>query len=246
MIGSQRRLLILGMILGSTCFGAFWHNNDTRIADQVLPDPNSMNQNLVLNLNYSPTQIKTPLVLPETFLSHLPLREWHTKTSSFFYRKRYFMGASAILGGYAYACHYFVQANKYLERTDLWASWRGETSLELLITIPQHELAKELILEIQRCYSNAQNPTDFITPLITFMRAIDLEIITIKKYLSVYQWLTRLQLQNLFPINQRLFNLLGETCSKLIYIKNLFLVWAAEYKISHNKKKRFMSAFKPQ
>ena len=83
-----------------TCFGLFFRSNDTRVADQIVPDPNSMNQNLVLNLNYSPTQIKTPLMLPDNFFANLPIKEWQTKTSSFLYRKRYFIGASIIVGGY--------------------------------------------------------------------------------------------------------------------------------------------------
>ena len=111
-------------------------------------------------------------------------------------------------------CNYFVQANKYLERTDTWASWRLDTPVDLLITIPQTELAKELILEIQRRYSNAQNPTDFISPLITFIQTIEAEIVKIKQYADVYRWITNLHLQSAFPINQKQFNLLGRKIQK--------------------------------
>ena len=242
---NHTKLIVIAVLfMGATCLGLFFRSNDTRIADQIVPDPNSMNQNLVLNLNYSPTQIKTPLMLPDKLFSNIPIKEWQAKTSNFLYRKRYFIGSSIILGGYALTCNYFVKANKYLERTDTWASWRLDTPVDLLITIPQTELAKELILEIQRRYSNAQNPTDFISPLIAFVQAIDAEIVMIKQYAGIYRWITRLHLQAVFPINQKQFNLLGEKYKKLIYLKNIFLSWAAEYKINHNKNRRFMPAYK--
>ena len=238
-----KRALIAVLFIWTACFGGFWNRSDNRVINQVVPDPESMNQNLTVNLNYSPTQIKTPLIFPDKFFSNLPIKEWQTKTSSFLYNKRYFIGGSVVLGGYVLTCNYCVQANKYLERTDTWASWRPDTPVELLIAIPQQELAKELILEIQRRYSNPQNPTDFISPLIAFVQTIDEEIIKIKQYAQVYGWITRLHIQVIFPINQKQFNLLGEKYKKLIYLKNIFLSWAAEYKVSHNKNRRFMPAY---
>ena len=238
-----KQVLLGASFMGATSFGAFWHTNDTRVVERVVPDPNSMNQNLVLNLNYSPTQIKTPLIFPDKLFSHLPIKEWQTKTSSFLYQKRYFFGASIILGGYVMTCNYFVQANKYLEQTDTWASWRLDTPVEVLISIPQHELAKELILEVQRRYSNSQNPTDFISPLIAFVQAIDTEIVMIKKYAEIYRFIKRFHLQGIFPINQKQFNQLGDKYKKLMYLKNVFLYWAAEYKINHNKNRRYPPKF---
>lgn len=229
--------------LGISCYGSFWHQNDTRVTNQILPTPDSMNQNLTVNLNYSPTQIKTPVIWPEKFFSNIPIKEWQAQTSNFLYKKRYFIAASLLFGGYVLACNYFVQANKYLEQPDIWSSWRPETPLDALLAIPQQELAKELILEIQRRYSNAQNPTDFISPLIAFIKAIDSEILIIKQYAEVYQWITKFHLQSALPINQKLFDQLVENNRKLIYLKNVFLSWAAEYKISHNKNKRQLPAF---
>jgi len=248
-----KQILIVMFFAWAPCFGAFWNHNTTHVMDAGVPtvpiavvphDPNSMNQNLTFNLNYSPTQIKGTVNFSDKLFSNLPIKEWQSKVSGFLYERRYVIGTSIILGGYGLACAYFVQGNKYLERTDTWTSWHNDTSLELLISIPQAEFAKELILEIQRRYSNAQNPTDFITPLISFMQIINTEILTIKRYMTAYRWLKQLHLQNMFFINQKQFNLLDEKYKKLLYFKNIFLSWAAEYKVNHNKNRHPMPAYK--
>ena len=247
---AARQIFVITFFIGTTCLGVFWNRNDTRVINPVLPagpivpDANAMVANCTVNVNYSPVQVKTSFEIPDKFLSNLSIKEWQSKTSTFLYNKRYFIGASIILGSYVLICNYFVQGSKYLGRTDTWASWRMDTPVDLLIAIPQPELGKELILEIQRRYSNVQNPTDFISPLITFIQTIDVEIVRIKQYALVYQWIKKLHLQNVFPLNQKQFNMLDEKYNKLIYLKNTFLSWVAEYKINHNKNKRSMPEYK--
>lgn len=241
-----KALTLASLLATSLSLCSFWNRNDARVIDQQVPNPDSMNQNLVVNLNYSPTQIKTPLSLPENFFSNFPFRDWQTRTRFFLYQKRFFIGASIILGGYIYACHLIVKANKYLENPETWSSWRQDIPHELLITIPQPELAKDLILEVQRRYSNPQNPTDFLSPLIAFIHSIDDEITMMKRLNFVYSWLKKLHIIYILPINEKLFCKVEEKLKKLIYLKQIFLAWAAEYKVNHNKNKkiRFKPAFK--
>jgi hypothetical protein len=234
-------VLILSLV--TTCQGYFWNSNEARIIDQAIPDPNTMNQNLVVNLNYNPTQIKASF-LPSHFAANIPFKDWQSKTSSFLFNQRYLVAASLLFGGYVYTCSYIMKANKYLERTDTWIGWRADMPFDILVTIPQNELAKDLILEIQRRYSNIQNPTDFISPLIIFIQNIYAEINTIKQYISIYEVMTKLHIQKLLPIDQKHFGTLNEKYKKLLYLKNIFLSWAAEYKINHNRDKRHLPAYK--
>jgi hypothetical protein len=160
------------------------------------------------------------------------------------FNKRYLIGASVLLGGYIYTCTYIVKANKYLERIDTWSNWRSDIVFDVLVTVPQTELAKDLVLEIQRRYSNAQNPTDFISPLIIFVQTIDMEISALKQFIDVYALITKLHAQKLLPINQKQFSSLHDRYKKLLYLKNVFSSWAAEYKVNHNKRKRLIPAYK--
>jgi hypothetical protein len=196
-----------------------------------------MRQQLILKVNFSPVQIHSPALLPEKFLPGIPFEQWKSQTVNFFYSNRYMVGISIILGCYIIACNYAVQANKLLEQTDTWTSWHSEMSAEQLMTIPDKELAKELVLEIQRRYSNPQNPTDFISPLIAFVRAIDREIETLKKYLTYYTWVHKLHAQRILPIQQKAVHKANDGYKKIVYVKTVFLTWAADYKINHNKAK---------
>jgi hypothetical protein len=234
-----KKIILIIFFAFTLCHGFFWDSDDSQFIEQVMPDE-SMNQKLVLSVNYNPIQVKAPFMVPDNFLSNVSIKEWRSRTSSLIYDKRYLIGTAVIAGCYIYACHYLVSANKYLEQTDTWSSWRLDTSVDLLITIPQNELAKELVLEIQRRYSSTQNPTDFISPLITFIQTIDTEINTLKRYMQIYQWATKLCLHNLLPFNQKLFNNLGEKYRRNIYLKNIFLSWAADYKVNHNKNRQLI------
>ena len=182
--------------------------------------------------------------MPENFFSNFPFKDWQNRTKFFLYQKRYFIGASLIIGSYVFSCHLIVKANKYLENPETWASWRQDIPHELLVTVPQQELAKDLILEVQRRYSNPQNPTDFLTPLITFVHTIDDEITMIKRLNFAYTWIKKLHIAYILPINEKLFCKVEEKLKKLIYLKQIFLAWAAEYKINHNKNKK--ARFKPE
>lgn len=231
-----KNILLTSLLINTVCFGYFWSSNETPSIKQSLADNDAMTQNLSINFHYYPVQIKTTPLLPQDCLDNINLKDWTTKTYSFLHTNRFFLCTSFIAGTYIYAYHYITQANKYLDMANLWSSWRSDTPLEYLITIPQQELAKELILEVQRRYSNPQNPTDFITPLITFIQAIENELKIIRKYNRLYHCTTILHVQKMLPFNQKQFKSLNEKYRKLIHIKNIFLSWATEYKINHNKK----------
>ena len=99
-------------------------------------------------------------------------------------------------------------------------------------------------LYLQIIYNTCvQNPTDFISPLISFVQTIDKEINTLKKFIDAYWLITKLHTEKLLPVNIKQFATLNERYKKLLYLKNVFLSWAAEYKVNHNKNKRFMPAY---
>lgn len=246
MIKNKFRILaVAGLIFNIQCFCLFWNRNDNRQGDHQFPENDSMNQHLIFNIHCNPTQIKAPPSLPESFFSNLHLQELQNCTTNFLYQQRYLLGISLIAGGFAYACHLVVKANRYLENPETWASWRQDMPYELLVTIPQQEIAKDLVLEVQRRYSNPQNPTDFLSPLISFIHAIDDEITMMKRINFAYIWITKLYLGYILPINEKLYCKVEEKLKKLIHLKQVFLAWVAEYKVNHNKNgsTRFKPAF---
>jgi len=232
-----KKYFFLCFFLMHVCAMQAWLYSGSIVETPPVDNPETMNQQLTLNVNFSPTQIQNPVLLPEKFFSNLPFKQWSNKTVNFFHKNRYLLGASLALGGYIVACNYTVQANKFLERTDTWASWHNEITTEQLMAMNHKELAKELIVEIQRRYSNPQNPTDFISPLIAFVQTIDKEIALLKSYRTYFIWVQKLHLQAALPIQQKLLYKADDSYKKIIHIKNIFLSWAADYKINHNKSK---------
>lgn len=230
-----KKCFLLCFFLTHTYTMQAWFCSGSITQEPAIDNPDTMNQHLVLNVNFSPTQIQNPVLLPDKFFSPIPIKQWSTQAVSFFYKNKYLLGAFLLCSGYIIACNYTVQANKFLERTDTWASWHNELTAEQLMAINHKELAKELILEIQRRYSNPQNPTDFISPLIAFVQAIDKEIVLLKNYITHYKVVQKLHLQTMLPIQQKLFKKMDDSYKKIIHVKNIFLSWAADYKINHNK-----------
>ncbi len=194
-----------------------------------------MNQNVTVNVNVNPRQIKTTTPLQDLW-DHVAGSPWPSEIVKFLYAQRYFIAVGAALGVYVFMCRECAHINHYLECYDSWGAWHKEYSLEMLLAMPQQQIAKDLVIDIQRRYSNNANPTDFISPLISFCKTIDHEIELVNRFLSIYSFLMRTQLLSIFPLNIKRCAELGDIKKRLQYIKNVFLSWAADYKIEHNKK----------
>lgn len=236
-----KQTVFLSFLFFSVCISGFWGKSNIQSTSSVSPDPSAMNQNLNLTLNISPKQFKTSFEIPKNW--HVPIDRFKNFTTNFLNEKKYLLLGCTLLGGYCYICSFCVKGNKYLERTDTWASWKNSISYDALTMTSQEDLARELVLEIQRRYSSIENPTDFILPLISFIHSIDQEIETTQKLATAYTWFCRLHIQNLVPINEKLYQNIQNLHKKLIYLKNIFLSWAAEYKINHNKHQRRIPAY---
>ncbi len=223
-------------LTGTVCHAGVWTTNDTRTLEQKIPDAalESMNQNLIVNLNYSPTQVKVPVALPKGWAT-IPFKNWATVAGRGLYERRYIVALCVALGAYFCTYIFVMNANAYLARTDTWAAWKNDVKPELFCSLNQDDLAKELILEIQRRYSSAENPTDFITPLVDFVRDIDAEILTTGKLSTFYAWLSWFHAQDVLAIDKKCFENVALTHKKVVHIKNTFLLWAAHYKIDHNR-----------
>lgn len=147
---------------------------------------------------------------------------------------KYKISFSTLFSLYAITCFLVIRGNQYLDAEHTWAAFKAELSFTDLIQIPHQELAQELLKEIQRRYTKAQNLTDFITPLIAFMNDIDKEIKKTKNYIWLYTWLQRLRIAPILPFNIKRYSQAPIKLQRLLHLKNIFLTWAAEFKIGNN------------
>ena len=149
------------------------------------------------------------------------------------HKKEIIFGGAAFT--YLFICYLLIRGNNYLGRLDIWSSWKVDISLYNLYAIPHEKISRELLIEIQKRYTRSDKPTDFMLPIINFLYDIDKEITQLNFYRKLYVWLKRLRLHYIMPLNTQRFMSIKERLKRTLFIKNIFLTWAAHYKIEHNK-----------
>jgi hypothetical protein len=147
--------------------------------------------------------------------------------------------AELSLGGiaalYAWLCYETLSGASYLGKSILWSSWKRETVLSALQAMPQEDITRELLMDIQKRYTSIEKPTEFMLPLIHFLYDIDIELKMLTRYHHLGTWISKTKASYIIPFDVYRFNTAQERLARLAFIKNLFLSWAANYKIEHNK-----------
>ncbi len=119
--------------------------------------------------------------------------------------------------------------NRYLNNPKRWCCWKRQMSVEEMQLCTQKQLEVDLVTHIQRTYLNPQNPTDKLTPLIQFMKGIDREMVIVGRYLTLATIINRCRLSRIFPINDQKIERAQEKKQRLIFIKHIFVSWAAQH-----------------
>jgi len=197
--------------------------------------------NLTINVNCSPQQIikdvKQDLYFMLGRLPELSLEKVRTVSNlcgNTLYDYRYKLGGVAVGSMYFLLLYQVIQGNSFLENSESWYCWKKGLPLQQFLEISQDELSRELILEIQRRYTDVDKPTDFITSLIAFMHDIDYEIASVKYYIKLESWLRTLRVSIVLPINRKRYSKASELLNRLTFIRSVFLNWAAHYKMDMN------------
>ena len=193
----------------------------------------TFNNNITFQtLNTSTNKTENTILAVQQTLSSDMLKELAHGSGSFMNNNKLLV--AAIAGTYAYGRTFMsiVKANHDLARETAWAAWKAEFSLDALKSQDQETLTKELLFEIQKRHASADKPADALMPFITFLGAVDEEIASLNHYRSVHFWLESCHSTWLFPVNKNRFSSVSTRLERLWFIKNLFLTWAAEYKLS--------------
>lgn len=138
------------------------------------------------------------------------------------------IGGSLFLG-YAILCYILIADNYYMSDGDLWSRWRYDQSLTSLCALAPATLHKDLVLTIQQRYLDPQNPTDNIKPLVQFIQEVEKEKTRLTAYCNRAEWLKRLKVCMILPINDTKIALAHTLLDRLNFVKNLFTTWASEY-----------------
>lgn len=230
-------LFILLFITGKYIYGT---EPSVNTVEENLTNEVSRISNLTINIECNPRQvikdIKQDIFLLFYRIPNIPIRHYSNVLAQSLYDLKYHLAGIISVGIYSFFLYSVSKGNAYLSSIKSWSRWKEEMPLNDLLATPAHSLSQDLILEIQRRYTSAEAPTDFISSLITFIKDIDHEIITIKRYNNLISWLKKLHISALFPIKNKLVAKIPEILNRLSYIRNIFLTWAAQYKIDQHKR----------
>lgn len=150
---------------------------------------------------------------------------------------KFCIAAITAAGSYGYLYYKVRAIQSYVDNATIWSAWKQSTPFEKLLALPQDQLMHELMTTIQERYMNAENPTDFLTPLMTFAKDIENEIALLASYHSYISWSMQFSLQKIVPIADMLLSQLTEKKQRAIYINTLFQSWLAQYKLEQITKK---------
>lgn len=147
--------------------------------------------------------------------------------------KLVFLGGG-VLSAYTYVWLRLLYLGYRISSQNSWSNWKDETSLYELLSYPQQELAHEQLYAIQERYQKSDNLTDFFSPLLIFIQAIDQEEKEIDQFIKLHQKIDTLHLSRLFPQQKLAREIAPAKLERIAFLKGLFLNWITEYKIANN------------
>lgn len=152
------------------------------------------------------------------------------------WKNRYKIAGGALATSYSAMSLFLIVDYHQLNNSMFWAQWKHKSTFEDLCAIPQKELARELMLAIGEHHYNKDNPTDLAYPLIAFIKDIDWEIATIKRYITTTKALKQLYLMSIFPTNDKKLNRAIKMLERALFIRHIFLSWLADYNLTSTEK----------
>lgn len=228
-------------LIAVTLFMVIWFQNSDAIAPQVIKQEGTVVNNYNILNNHNPQ-------IGDSAIKAYTSTMWHSyeefvkangpvigkqmsSVYNYFTDNKLKILASALIAGYTWIQYQLITISNDLMQNDRWSLWRIEKGLEHLFTIPQHQLARDLLTDIQRRYTTVNNPTDFVHPLISFMDDANKEMANLIYYKKICNILEKLHLLSFSFCNTELNKLCDERLKRLSYIKDTFLSWIAEYKL---------------
>lgn len=155
-------------------------------------------------------------------------------TSAFVHEYKWRIVGITIASCYGYLAYTSICLRLYFNQQERWFNWNEHLTLEALCASSQKELGIELVKEIQRRYTSMNAPTDFVTPLITFLQSIDQEQQQLELYLRLGPWIERLRLCTLTGYNTQLAKKCDMWRRRVAYLRATFMRWMADYKLEQN------------
>jgi len=166
---------------------------------------------------------------------------------SIFWRHKWKFAFGATAGSYSTLVGTIFYLRKELQQSTHWYFWKHNLSMEELFSIPQEDLSKELIFEIQRRYCNPNKPTDVFTPFALFINDIEFEKKALMTYRKIGDALQKISVAEYAFYDKDLKEQCEKWLERAVFFKSVFLHWLANYKIDQylSKEQRCLRFISP-
>lgn len=120
-----------------------------------------------------------------------------------------------------------------LKNMKCWSQMQNNRKIEELYQIPQSTLSENLLKDIQKIYIQLDNPTNFVQPIMHFIKDTEKEEQILEEYAKIVRWADKLYLKSMLFYDKNLVAEIPSRLNKIAYYKNCFLNWLAEFKAAH-------------
>ena len=126
---------------------------------------------------------------------------------------------------------YLLYLQKRLQAMDNWSLWNKQLSLEELGAMGPQALAEALLHEVQERYTTINALEDFSEPLVTFLKAVEVEENLLHAYNRLCSLCKRAGIAKVMWIDEQVHASYVARLKRLVYLKSIFGHWMASYKI---------------
>ena len=169
----------------------------------------------------------------QTFIQEHNIGQYPERLQSCAYTYLYRIVAASCIALYVSFCTHLYRARNTITQKYIWSTWQSEKTLTDLLKQNVDTTTKQLLLAIQTAHTNPTNPTDFLTPIVTFYTEIQKEITLLEKYHWYYALYKKTYLTKCIPFDLDAFNTLQERIDRAYYIQTVFKQWMAHYNVQH-------------
>lgn len=153
---------------------------------------------------------------------------WKQNASSFLLTYKYHLIGGAFLCTYAGILYKTHNCKNYLHDENSWANWRSDIPVEELLTTDPDNLREELLLAMHTKYIHPEEPLGTVHSLVQFMKDVETEIQTLKKYRTYITWIKRLKINYVLPFGIPDIQECTTKIERLSFLQVLFRSWAAQ------------------
>jgi len=130
--------------------------------------------------------------------------------------------AISLISAYAMLCYGAYKAKSYTHDTQRWSRWKGDYPMAQLLAIPQKELTQELMVEIERRYTDTHDAYPSFQSLAKFMQAVEEEQKNLLFYQKLYAYIAYVRCENLIFLPTEFNHQIQEQLDRLAYFNNIF------------------------